>query len=86
MFSNILKLLKTTYGKNIISIILGLGLSTLFRNTCTNKKCIKFYGPNIDEIKNNTYKYDNKCYKFTPQNKKCNSKKRIIKFKLKEPN
>lgn len=82
MFSNIIKLLKTTYGKNIISIILGLGLSTLFRNICKNKNCIDFYGPNIDDIKKKIYKYDNKCYKFKPISKKCNEQKKIINFKL----
>ena len=84
MFSNILKLLKTSYGKNIISILLGLGLSTLFRNICKDKHCINFYGPNIDDIKNNVYKYNNTCYKFIPKNKKCNLDKKIINFRLKQ--
>jgi hypothetical protein len=81
MLSNILKLFKTNYGKNIISIILGLGLSSLFRNICKEKNCINFYGPNMDEIKNNTYKYNNKCYKFTPTTVKCNINKTLINFK-----
>lgn len=82
MFSNILKLLKTTYGKNIISVILGIGLASLFRNVCKNKNCIDFYGPNIDEIKKNIYKYNNKCYNFILKQNKCNQDKKIINFKL----
>lgn len=81
MFSNILKLFKTNYGKNIISIILGLGLASLFRNICKNKDCIEFYGPNIQDINNNIYKYNDKCYKFTNTSKKCDKSKKIITFK-----
>jgi hypothetical protein len=72
--------LKSKYGKFILAIILGFGLSTLFRKTCKDKKCIKFKGPSLEEIEKKTYEYDKKCYKFEPNVMKCNPVKRTVSF------
>jgi hypothetical protein len=72
--------LKSKYGKFILAIILGFGLSTLFRKTCKDKKCIKFKGPSLEEIEQKTYEYDKKCYKFEPNAVKCNPVKRMVHF------
>jgi len=45
------KFMQSPYGKIIISLILGFGLSTLFRKTCSGKKCIEFKSPPLDKIK-----------------------------------
>jgi hypothetical protein len=74
------KFLHTPYGKIIISIILGFGLSTLFRKSCKNKKCIEFKSPPLDKIIDQTYKYDSKCYTFTPHNVKCSPVKKTVQF------
>jgi hypothetical protein len=74
------KYIQSDYGKVIISIILGFGLSTLFRKNCSDKKCINFKGPSQKSIQENTYKFDNKCYQFKPSPIKCNSNKKIIRF------
>lgn len=72
--------LRSDYGKIVISIILGFGLSTLFRKSCSTKKCMKFVGPSLDKIKGQTFEYDDKCYQFTPKSATCNSQKKIVKF------
>jgi len=77
---NIKKYLQTDYGKTVISIILGFGLSTLFRKSCGDKKCMKFEGPSEETIRKNTYKFDNQCYQFKPNPVKCNSEKKIVRF------
>ena len=59
-------ILRSNYGKLVISVILGFGLSTLFRKSCKDKKCLQFEGPSLDKIKNNVYKHDDKCYQFSP--------------------
>ena len=59
---NLHRLLNSDLGINMISIILGLGLATLFRKVCTDKNCITFNGPVISEIDGKTYKYGEKCY------------------------
>ena len=58
-------------GKTVISIILGLGLATLFRHACINRNCIVINGPNPSEIQNNNYKYNNKCYKYNAYAVSC---------------
>ena len=47
---NFKRLLETPMGISFISIILGLGLATLFRKVCTDKNCIVFNGPVIEDI------------------------------------
>ena len=68
MFGNILNKMQTPIGKIIFSIILGIGLTSLFRKPCkdqdTADTCIKFKAPHLDDIINNTYEYDNQCYNF----------------------
>ena len=74
------RLLYTKYGKIIISIILGLGFATLFREKCKGKSCYKFVSPNFKEVSSNTYKFDNSCYKFKPVAKKCSKNIKTVTF------
>ena len=67
-------------GKIIISIILGLGLATLFRKVCKNRDCIVFHAPDIKKIKNQVFKFDDKCYTFNEKITKCKPNKKIINF------
>lgn len=71
MIENALKSLKTDTGKCIVSIILGIGLASIFRKSCESRNCMIFNAPSIDDIKENTYKHDGKCYKFTERSTKC---------------
>ena len=78
--NNMRAFLKSKYGKLILAIILGFGLSTLFRKTCKEKTCMQFKGPTLEEIQEKTYQYDKKCYQFDPKAAKCNPVKRIVEF------
>jgi hypothetical protein len=69
------KFLHTESGKIIMSIILGLGLSTLFRTMCKGKNCVIMKAPPLDEIKDKIYKHQGKCYKFTSVTEKCDKNK-----------
>ena len=75
MIENALKSLKTDTGKCIVSIILGIGLATIFRKSCESRNCMIFNAPSITDIKQNTYKHDGKCYKFAERSVKCNPTK-----------
>jgi hypothetical protein len=61
------ELLKSQIGVMLISIIWGLGLSTLFNTACKGRNCYIIKGPNIE---NTTKKYFNygtdKCYQYYP--------------------
>ena len=67
-------------GKIVISVLLGLGLATLFRKVCKDRDCIIFKAPDIKKIKNQIFKFDGKCYKFEENIEKCNQNKKIIEF------
>jgi len=64
----------TNQGRIIISIIWGLGLATLFRKVCKGRNCIVIKAPDPDNIKNNIYAFQNKCYKFHPEITSCKKK------------
>lgn len=75
---NLQRLLHTELGQYFISILLGLGLATIFRRACTDKTCLRFNGPILDEIEGKIFKHDDKCYKYTTTSSKCDKTKRII--------
>jgi len=58
--------------KIIISIILGLGIASLFRSACETRNCIIIEGPPIESVENNLYKFGNNCYKFKSYKSDCN--------------
>jgi hypothetical protein len=74
------KFIHSKTGKIIMSILMGFGLATLFRTVCKEKDCIIFNAPPLEEINEKIYKFENKCYKYTPVATKCDSKKKIISF------
>ena len=77
---NIKKWLHSDTSKYIISIILGLGLSTLFRKECIGDKCIIFTSPPIDELEKETYLYGKKCYNYKSKSELCDSQKKSVRF------
>ena len=74
------KFVHTVTGRMLMSIILGFGLASLFRKVCTGSNCIIYHAPPLEEIKDKTFKYDNKCYQFTTNNIVCDKSKNIIEF------
>lgn len=78
---NFKRLLETPMGISFISIILGLGLATLFRKVCTDKNCIVFNGPVITDVDDKIYKFNDKCYKYSIEPSICDKNKKIIDIK-----
>jgi len=75
---NIKRLLNTKLGIIFISIMLGLGLATLFRKACEGKQCLQFNGPVISEIDGKTFKFGEYCYKYVLEPSKCSNTKKIV--------
>ena len=75
---NFKRLLNTPLGIMFISILLGLGLATLFRKVCVDKNCIVFHGPVISEFEGKTYNHGNKCYQYSLVSDTCYPSKQII--------
>ena len=44
------RIIHSKAGKYLISIILGLGLASLFRRACHDRKCYKFIGPPLEKV------------------------------------
>ena len=75
---NIKRLFTTPVGRLLMSILLGLGLATLFRKSCNDKNCIVFNGPIIGDIDGKIYKHGDECFKYTSGTVKCDSTKKIV--------
>lgn len=72
------RLLHTSLGQFFISILLGLGLATLFRKACNDKNCLSFNGPVISEIDGKIYKHGEKCFSYTSTATACDANKQIV--------
>lgn len=72
------RILNTDIGRFFISVMLGIGLATLFRKACNDKNCIVFNGPVISEIDGKTYKFGEVCYKYKMVPAKCDSNKKVV--------
>ena len=73
----------TDRGKIILSIILGLGLASIFRNYCKGRNCYKFLGPSQETLRNQIYSFDSSnatCYTMKEKTTKCDNNKQILKF------
>tara|TARA_E500000178_G_scaffold276858_1_gene275865 strand:- start:29 stop:235 length:207 start_codon:yes stop_codon:yes gene_type:complete len=61
--------------KIIVSIILGLGIATLFRKVCEGRNCIIIKGKSPADVEKNSYRYKDKCYKYKSVSAKCRTDK-----------
>jgi hypothetical protein len=74
------KFVHSKTGKVLMSIILGIGLATFFRQACKGKRCKLVVSPPIDELEGSTYKINDKCYTFEKSNVSCSKEKQTIKI------
>jgi hypothetical protein len=81
---NIKRLMNTFHGQVVLSIVLGLGLASLFRKVCDDRNCIVFNGPIISDIEGKTFKHGEKCYKYHMHSDKCDSTKRLVELGVPE--
>ena len=82
---NLGKLVHTKSGKYIMSILLGLGLATLFRTVCKDKRCLlQAAPPNIKEIQDQVYKHGTKCYKYSTISTTCDANRKSVPTKFED--
>ena len=55
----------------LMSVLLAVCISVLFKYTCTCRSCIIFKAPNPAEIKDNIYLNEGKCYKLGTEKTEC---------------
>ena len=74
------RIINSPRGKILIAVLLGFGLSTLFRKACKDSKCMDFKAPPIDKINGQMYEYNTKCYTFESKTVDCDNKRKTISF------
>ena len=80
MINALQKVMHTEYSRVIISILLGLGLASLFRKTCKGTKCIKFKSPSVKNLDGKIFRHGGSCHTFKAVTKNCelDNEKRVL--------
>ena len=74
------KFVHTETGRYLMSILLGIGLATFFRQVCVGEGCTLYNAPPVAEIDGEIYKFDDTCYELQKSAVKCDTKKEIMPF------
>ncbi len=74
MIQGLLRAAKSPAGRVVLSVILGLGLATLFRKTCHALDCFSFRAPPWKEVTESVYSYGDSCYEFKSRAGPCTKK------------
>ena len=74
------RLINSTGGRYIISILLGLGLATLFRKACSARNCLAFKAPPISTIDGKIFNYDGRCYRYDAHAGPCRQDRDTVSF------
>ena len=74
------KFVHSQTGKIMMSIILGIGLATFFREVCKGRHCRVISSPPMEEIEDKTYKFNNKCYTFEKNVVDCKINRNTVKI------
>lgn len=77
---NLIAKLRTPAGSIVISIVLGLGLASIFKRRCTGDNCRVFKAPAVNKLRGKIFKKDNKCYEMKEQAATCNKSMKIFEF------
>lgn len=70
------KLLNNSTFSVIVSVILGIGLACIFRNSCKNGICLIHVAPH--PLDNEEFMWNGNCYKYKKQIINCPMNKEII--------
>jgi hypothetical protein len=76
MTINLKKFIGSKAGTYILSVILGLGLASIFKMSCNHRNCIVYEAP--DFIDKKIMKYNDKCYEPKEKLGKCDPNKKTI--------
>ena len=60
----LINFMKTNTGRNIVSIILALGLACILRISYKDANMIIIKGPPLESIENKIFSFDSKCYSY----------------------
>jgi hypothetical protein len=75
------KFVHSNTGKILMSVLLGIGLATFFRVACKGKQCRVIASPPLEDLENQTYRFNDKCYKLEKNAINCDNNKTTVKLK-----
>ena len=67
------RFLQDNNAKYLISILIGLGIATIFRKACKGRECIIVKSPDLREYERGVYEFDSKCYTFKSKVTNCDA-------------
>ena len=62
---------KSPQGAIFIAVLVGFGLATMMRKSCTDLSCREHVAPSLEEIESKKVKDKDKCYQFVPSQQEC---------------
>ena len=68
---------KSKSGGVVVSILLGLGLATIFQRVCKDN-CVIFKAPASAHVTEKVWVNEETCYKYTPKTVECEGKANIV--------
>lgn len=71
MSARVVNFLQSDRGAMVTSILLGLGLATMFRLSCVGDSCVVMRAPDFADLKTSIYEMDGKCFQYTPTATAC---------------
>jgi hypothetical protein len=74
--SKLKKILNSKSSTILLSIILGLGLASIFKMSCDSRSCLVYQAAELED--KNIIKYNDKCYEAKEKMETCDNTKRII--------
>ncbi len=74
--SKLKKILNSKSSSMFFSIILGLGLASIFKMSCDSRSCLVYKAADLEG--KNIIKYNDKCYEAKQKAETCDNSKKII--------
>lgn len=65
-------------GRWIMSILLGLGVATLFQRVCKGRHCFVERAPPFSDLDDQVYKFNGKCYEMKRNAVSCSAEKKTL--------
>lgn len=72
------RFLYTDTGRILLSILLGLGVASLFRKVCKDKNCIQFRGPSPSQVESKTFQFGDRCVKYEARATTFDAEKKTV--------
>ncbi len=65
------RFVNSSTGRIIVSVIWGLGIAALFRRACKGRDCLIVKGPDPNQLRDKSFRFNDKCYRYTTYPVSC---------------